>query len=38
VCGEPAIVREQGCADFPLLLPLMRMQGREARDFLDKAR
>jgi putative hemolysin len=37
VCGEPALVRDHGCADFPLLLPLARMQGREARDFVEKA-
>jgi putative hemolysin len=38
VCGEPALIREHACADFPLLLPLARMQGREARSFLEKAR
>lgn len=37
-CGEPALVRPHACADFPLLLPLARMQGREARTFLSKAR
>jgi putative hemolysin len=37
VCGEPALNRTQGTADFPILLPLARMQGRDARDFLAKA-
>lgn len=37
VCGEPALNREQGSAEFPILLPLARMQGRDTRDFLAKA-
>jgi len=37
VCGEPALVREHGCADFPLLLTLARMQGEAARDFVERA-
>lgn len=37
VCGEPALVREHGCGDFPLLLPLARMHGPDARDFVEKA-
>ena len=37
VCGEPALNRNEGTADFPILLPLARMQGRDARDFLAKA-
>jgi putative hemolysin len=37
VCGEPALVRSEGMAEFPILLPLARMQGRDARDFLAKA-
>jgi putative hemolysin len=37
VCGEPALVAGTGSAQFPMLLPLARMQGREARDFLAKA-
>ena len=37
VCGEPALNRIEGTADFPILMPLARMQGRDARDFLAKA-
>ncbi len=37
VCGEPALNREQGTADFPILLSLARMQGRDTRDFLARA-
>jgi putative hemolysin len=37
VCGEPALNRHQGTADFPILMPLARMQGRDTRDFLAKA-
>ena len=37
VCGEPALVREHGCADFPMLLSLARMRDREAQDFVGKA-
>jgi putative hemolysin len=37
VCGEPALVPETGSAEFPILLPLARMQGGDARDFLAKA-
>jgi putative hemolysin len=37
VCGEPALNRVEGTADFPILLPLARMQGRDTRDFLAKA-
>ncbi len=37
VCGEPALVTETGAAEFPLLLPLARMRGGDARDFLAKA-
>ena len=37
VCGEPALVPETGTAEFPLLLPLARMRGGDARDFLAKA-
>ena len=37
VCGEPALNRERGSAEFPILLPLARMQGRDTRDFLAKA-
>lgn len=37
VCGEPALVREHGCADFPLLLTLARMRDRDAQDFVEKA-
>lgn len=37
VCGEPALVTQSGSADFPILLPLARMQGGDARDFLAKA-
>ena len=37
VCGEPALNRIEGTADFPVLMPLARMQGRDARDFLARA-
>jgi putative hemolysin len=37
VCGEPALVAETGSAEFPVLLPLARMRGGDARDFLAKA-
>lgn len=37
VCGEPALVREHGCADFPMLLTLARMQDRTARDLVERA-
>jgi len=37
VCGEPALNRVEGTADFPILMPLARMQGRDTRDFLAKA-
>jgi putative hemolysin len=37
VCGEPALVPETGSAEFPILLPLARMRGIDARDFLAKA-
>ncbi len=37
VCGEPALNRTEGTADFPILLSLARMQGRDTRDFLAKA-
>lgn len=36
VCGEPALVREHGSADFPMLLTLARMQDGAAREFVDK--
>ena len=37
VCGEPACDLDHERAEFPLLLPLARMQGREARRFLAQA-
>ncbi|MGZ5035166.1 MAG: GNAT family N-acetyltransferase [Usitatibacter sp.] len=37
VCGEPALAAESGTAEFPILLPLARMRGGDARDFLAKA-
>ena len=37
VCGEPAVIPEAGTADFPVLMPLARMQGRDARHFLARA-
>ncbi|HEX7606234.1 MAG TPA: GNAT family N-acyltransferase [Usitatibacter sp.] len=37
VCGEPALVAETDSAQFPILLPLARMRGGDARDFLAKA-
>ena len=37
VCGEPAHRPEIAAAEFPVLLPLARMQGREAREFLARA-
>jgi putative hemolysin len=37
VCGEPALVTAAGSAEFPILLPLARMRGGDARDFLAKA-
>jgi hypothetical protein len=37
VCGEPALVTAAGKAEFPILLPLARMRGGDARDFLEKA-
>ena len=37
ICGEPAVDRDFGCADLPILLPLARMRGRYARHFLARA-
>jgi putative hemolysin len=37
VCGEPAWDHEFSCGDLPLLLPLARMHGRYARQFLAQA-
>lgn len=37
ICGEPAWDRDFNRADLPILLPLARMQGRCARDFLANA-
>lgn len=37
ICGEPAIDREFGRAVIPVLLPLARMRGRYARQFLARA-
>jgi putative hemolysin len=37
VCGEPAYRREIAAAEFPMLLPLARMQGREVRQYLAHA-
>jgi putative hemolysin len=37
ICGDPAWDEESNCADFPLLLPLARMRGRYARQFLATA-
>jgi hypothetical protein len=37
VCGEPAHRPQIAAAEFPMLLPLARMQGREARQFLARA-
>jgi putative hemolysin len=37
VCGEPALIAETGNAEFPVLLPLARMRGGDARDFLARA-
>jgi putative hemolysin len=37
ICGEPAHDAENDRAEFPLLLPLARMQGRDARRFLAHA-
>lgn len=37
ICGEPALVPERDRAEFPVLLPLARMQSREARRFLAQA-
>jgi putative hemolysin len=37
LCGEPAHDVESGSANFPILVPLARMQGRDARRFLAQA-
>lgn len=37
VCGEPAIDADFDRASIPLLLPLARMRGRYARQFLSRA-
>lgn len=37
ICGEPAIDSDFGCANLPILLPLVRMRGRYARHFLARA-
>jgi putative hemolysin len=37
ICGEPALIAQHTRADFPVLLPLARMQGRHARRFLSQA-
>jgi putative hemolysin len=37
VCGEPALATESARADFPILLPLARKRGGDARDFLARA-
>jgi putative hemolysin len=37
VCGEPAHRPQIAAAEFPMLMPLARMQGREARQFLARA-
>jgi putative hemolysin len=37
VCGEPAVMPRLAQAHFPVLLPLARMQGRQARQFLAQA-
>jgi putative hemolysin len=37
VCGEPAHRVEIAAAEFPMLMPLARMRGREARHFLAHA-
>jgi putative hemolysin len=37
ICGEPSRDLEFDRADFPILLPLARMRGRYARQFLSKA-
>jgi putative hemolysin len=37
VCGEPAHLLDTATAEFPILLPLARMQGRHARSFLAQA-
>lgn len=37
VCGEPAHRPEIVAAEFPMLMPLARMNGREARRFLARA-
>lgn len=37
ICGEPASRPEIAAAEFPMLMPLARMQGRDARHFLARA-
>ena len=37
VCGEPAHRPELAAAEFPMLMPLARMHGRDARRFLARA-
>jgi putative hemolysin len=37
ICGEPAYAARSDEARFPVLLPLARMQGRDARQFLSRA-
>ena len=37
VCGEPAWIDSENCAEIPVLLPLARMHSRETKLFLARA-